>query len=323
MSFEYSGGSRSGNMVESGPLKIPRGDPNKRDPVVLSLIDRWNAMLPNDSSDLVPGFYDRMHWMVKDAIARIEGTDKKLGQPGDKGHPEVKPAPIEFTRQEEAFEALVGYADDMVANHRGVKAGKVRGRFDLIPPEALQAMADVMERNLASHGRDTWRSLDRDDHVNHALAHLTKYLDHQEDEDHLKHALCRVAFANSRLVEDGEIGRTPATNVRVVYFSHPCGNDIEGNRKKVREYVRAYTASFPKVMAIIPHYNFSYLDEMNGERSQIMAACMKAVAICHTMVICGKIMTPGMQEELEEAKRLGKHVEAMITPTSGISNWVL
>ena len=99
---------------------------------------------------------------------------------------------------------LLGWESPMDTNHRGAPHGKVGAAFHLLPPEALRRAAKIMQQNLESHGRDTWRSLDRDDHINHLLAHIFDWMEGKNDEDHLAHALCRAMFLASTLAEDKE-----------------------------------------------------------------------------------------------------------------------
>jgi hypothetical protein len=76
--------------------------------------------------------------------------------------------------------------------------------MDLIPPEAMFTMGRVMcEGKAKGYGDGNWRKIGRADHINHALGHLYAYLWERardplfDGEDHLGHALCRVAMAVS------------------------------------------------------------------------------------------------------------------------------
>ena len=71
----------------------------------------------------------------------------------------------------------------------------VEGRYDLIPPEALTAIALVMEEGV-KNGRDSdnWRKVPLNIQMNHALAHITAWMRGETDEDHLAHALTRLAM---------------------------------------------------------------------------------------------------------------------------------
>ena len=90
----------------------------------------------------------------------------------------------------------------MEVNEKGGKANGIKGRYDLLPPEALKRAAVILGENLEGHGKDNWKKIDRWDHLNHALNHIFEYLKGEESEDKLGHALCRLLFACSKLEED-------------------------------------------------------------------------------------------------------------------------
>jgi hypothetical protein len=74
---------------------------------------------------------------------------------------------------------------------------KGKGRFDLIPPEALRALAIQYELGAAKYGDRNWelgqpivRSF-----LDSALRHLTQVLEGKTDEDHLRAAFWNLAGA--------------------------------------------------------------------------------------------------------------------------------
>lgn len=73
---------------------------------------------------------------------------------------------------------------------------KGRGRFDLLPPNALLAMAWQLENGAASNGERNWeQGMPISASLNSALRHLTKALAGESDEDHLTAALTNLAMA--------------------------------------------------------------------------------------------------------------------------------
>lgn len=75
-------------------------------------------------------------------------------------------------------------------------ASPVDYRFDLIPPEALMKIAQVMyEGDVTGHKPDGWKKMNTVDLVNHAMGHLVKHLQGKVDEDHLSHAMVRCMMA--------------------------------------------------------------------------------------------------------------------------------
>jgi len=88
-----------------------------------------------------------------------------------------------------------GKVKEDVTENGGVHA-HVEGRYDLIPPEALKTIAVVMEEGVRNGREDgNWRMIPCHIHINHALSHLVAVMMGEADEDHLGHALTRLAFA--------------------------------------------------------------------------------------------------------------------------------
>ncbi len=63
---------------------------------------------------------------------------------------------------------------------------------DLYP--ALARVARVLRANDGRHGR-SWRHQSITEHLEHAVARLAAWRAGDQNEDHLGHALCRLAFA--------------------------------------------------------------------------------------------------------------------------------
>ena len=61
-----------------------------------------------------------------------------------------------------------------------------RGRYDLISPIALKALAIHMERGAKKYDNRNWeKGMPLSRHLNSALRHLQKYLEGSRSEDHL------------------------------------------------------------------------------------------------------------------------------------------
>lgn len=73
-------------------------------------------------------------------------------------------------------------------------ANPIPERFELVPWEAVRAVASTMTGALADHDEDGWRKLPRREHVGRALRHLTLYLVSGNEEE-LRHAACRALMA--------------------------------------------------------------------------------------------------------------------------------
>jgi len=70
-------------------------------------------------------------------------------------------------------------------------------RFDLIPLEFLESVAELLTRGAARYGPYNWKRGRKDfflDAWNHAFVHLQKFKEGDRSEDHLGHLACNVAF---------------------------------------------------------------------------------------------------------------------------------
>lgn len=90
---------------------------------------------------------------------------------------------------------------EVIVNSKGGKQHKVEGRFDLIPSKALERVAIVLEQGAEKYGENNWQRIDSVDHINHAIAHLFKYLSGDRSEDHLTNTICRALFASHMVNE--------------------------------------------------------------------------------------------------------------------------
>ena len=79
----------------------------------------------------------------------------------------------------------------------GVRRSDRKPRFDLIPFEFLESVAEVLTRGAARYGPYNWKRGQKDfflDAWNHAFVHLQKFKEGDRSEDHLAHLACNVAF---------------------------------------------------------------------------------------------------------------------------------
>lgn len=84
---------------------------------------------------------------------------------------------------------------EIVVNEQGGAQSKLHGSPRLIPPEALLRLNAVVGEGAVKYAENNWRRIPFEEHISHALEHLFLYMDGQRDEDHIGHALCRLAFA--------------------------------------------------------------------------------------------------------------------------------
>ena len=64
-----------------------------------------------------------------------------------------------------------------------------------ITNEPLTAIARVMEEGLKKYPKNNWLLISYEDHINHALCHLYMHIKGDTQDDHLEHALTRIAMA--------------------------------------------------------------------------------------------------------------------------------
>lgn len=108
----------------------------------------------------------------------------------------------------------VGPDAPTVVNERGGKQSFSPYRCDLLPAEALLAVAKVLKHGADKYGDGNWRSIRIPSHLNHAMTHILSYLAGDGQDEHLEHAACRLLFAldlkriedrvNAVIREDGE-----------------------------------------------------------------------------------------------------------------------
>ena len=82
-----------------------------------------------------------------------------------------------------------------ITNELGGKQSKVERAFHLVPPEALAQVARVLHHGYIKYGKDNWRLIEADEHLNHALNHIYLSLAGNVSEDHLAHAATRILMA--------------------------------------------------------------------------------------------------------------------------------
>lgn len=101
-------------------------------------------------------------------------------------------------------EVINGVAEEeMVSNTNGGRQSKLDYRFDLIDTKAIFALANVLHTGEVRYGKDNWRKIDTESHLNHALSHIYAHLAGDKQDDHLSHGLCRLMMAIG--VEGGDI----------------------------------------------------------------------------------------------------------------------
>lgn len=88
----------------------------------------------------------------------------------------------------------VGPEAEVVENEYGGKQSRTIAALHLLDPEVILALGKVLQKG-EKYGRDNWRRISCEEHLNHALNHIFAALAGDTQDEHLEHALCRIHFA--------------------------------------------------------------------------------------------------------------------------------
>lgn len=100
---------------------------------------------------------------------------------------------------------MLGPDAPTVVNEKGGKQSKVEGFFMGLPAKAIIEVAKVLEHGREKYGKDNWRQIDSESHLNHLMMHIYGDMtgDRSEgDVGHLAHAACRALMALEMAIEE-------------------------------------------------------------------------------------------------------------------------
>jgi len=119
-------------------------------------------------------------------------------------------------------------------------------------------------------------------------------------------------------------GGTP----QVLYVAGPLRGDgspeaIAHNQAQMAAMARRLQALLPAAVLVVPHLNFSFVDEAGDGglevRARVLEACERLLLRCDGMIQCGAHLSPGMAREKAVAERSGLPVlEVPGWPGTGI-----
>ena len=89
----------------------------------------------------------------------------------------------------------VGPDAEIVTNEQGGKQSKAVAAFHLMDAPTMIRLGKVLQYGASRYGRDNWRKIPCEDHLNHALAHIFAAFAGDTQDDHLGHAFCRLMMA--------------------------------------------------------------------------------------------------------------------------------
>lgn len=93
-----------------------------------------------------------------------------------------------------------------VINENGGKQSRLEYAVGSADVFAILAMAKVQAEGDAKYGRDNWRLIPEDVHIEHALTHLILHRAGDTEEAHLAHALTRVHMAMAKHIRPDYYG---------------------------------------------------------------------------------------------------------------------
>lgn len=94
----------------------------------------------------------------------------------------------------------------VITNAIGGKQHAVSFRYDLIPPDVLCFVAQVLSEGASRYGEYNWCNISIEDHLNHAIGHIEAERELRmfnagstTGDDDLVNAICRLLFARALL----------------------------------------------------------------------------------------------------------------------------
>lgn len=150
-----------------------------------------------------------------EGISRVQASEQAQPKPDHEGGGGAMPwtypcsIPQEGQGGVDGDSETVGLEGTVGDGRRRYPSGAVRShlpeRYDLVPTIGLQRVAMTMAEGAAKYGEYNWqKGFPVNDILNHALAHVFKYLSGDRAEDHLGHAAANLLMAIHTEESDGQ-----------------------------------------------------------------------------------------------------------------------
>lgn len=83
--------------------------------------------------------------------------------------------------------------------NKGIKHDQGKLRYDLVPPEFIEALAEVMTHGAKEYKENTWQDVDSERYYAALMRHIQDWrkgnnMDKKSGLHHLKLAMCNTAF---------------------------------------------------------------------------------------------------------------------------------
>jgi len=105
--------------------------------------------------------------------------------------------------------------EPIITNEKGGKQAQTAYAFDLIDPDAILALAEVLKHGADKYGKDNWRNITVAENFNHMLIHYYAWLKGDTSDDHLAHMFTRamMLYATAKAESDMRERKVATKNV--------------------------------------------------------------------------------------------------------------
>jgi hypothetical protein len=98
----------------------------------------------------------------------------------------------------------------------------------------------------------------------------------------------------------------------LVYVAHPLAGDWEGNIASAREYTERFART--GFAPVAPYLTLYGLLHEPADRTIGLDIDAAAIVRCDVVIVCGRTITPGMEQEIDIARRAFIPVRQILSP---------